>query len=93
MKWSELKHTTRCAIVDIVCAILCILLLVFCSCDNEVALDGVVNKVEQTTDYGFQFKVQVKKFNNFPVTDGGHYYWYLTNDTLFVGDTIHIGKK
>lgn len=91
-KWSELNRTTRCTIVDIVCAVLCILLLVFCSCDNETAIDGIVNKVEQTRDYGYKYKVQVKKLKYFPEIDGGHYYWFLTNDTLLVGDTIHIGK-
>lgn len=78
--------------MDIVCAVLCVLLLVFCSCDNETAIDGIVNKVEQTTDYGYKYNVQVKKCKGFPEIDGGGYYWFLTNDTLFVGDTIHIGK-
>lgn len=68
------------------------LLLIFSSCDNEVAINGIVNKVEQTTDYGYKYKVQVKKSKAFPEIDGGSYYWFLTNDTLFVGDTIHIGK-
>ena len=92
MEWSKLKHTTRCAVVHIICLILGILLLVFCSCDNETAIDGIVNRVEQTSDYGYKYKVQVKKFKFLPEIEGGHYYWFLTNDTLFVGDTIHIGK-
>ena len=62
-KWSELKHATRCAVVDVVCVALCILLLAFCSCD-EAVLDGTVSAVEEanSTENDYKYKVQVKKF-------------------------------
>lgn len=91
-KWSELKHTTRCAVVDAVCAVLCILLLTFCSC-GEIAQDGTVSAVEEasSTD-NYKYKVEVKKFVTSATINGGDYYWFWTNDTLMVGDTVHIGK-
>jgi len=93
MKWSELNHTTRCVVVDAICVALCILLLTFCSCD-EVVLDGTVSAVEEanSTENDYKYKVQVKKFVSSALIDGGNYYWFWTNDTLMVGDTVHIGK-
>jgi hypothetical protein len=84
-KWSELKHTTR-------CVALCILLLAFCSC-GEIAQDGIVSAVEEasSTD-NYKYKVEVKKFVTSAPINGGDYYWFWTNDTLMVGDTVHIGK-
>lgn len=92
-KWSELNHTTRCVVVDIVCVALCILLLTFCSC-GEVAQDGTVSAVKETSsiENKYKYKVQVKKFISSAPINGGDYYWFWTNDTLMVGDTVHIGK-
>lgn len=92
-KWSELNHTTRCVVVDIVCVALCILLLTFCSC-GEVAQDGTVSAVKETSsiENKYKYKVQVKKFVSSAPINGGDYYWFWTNDTLMVGDTVHIGK-
>lgn len=66
-------------------------LLLLCSCE-ELATDGIVNKVEQSTSFNYNFKVQVKKNNSLSEIYGGSYYWFLTNDTLLVGDTIRISK-
>lgn len=73
--------------------IVAIIAICLCSCD-EVAQDGIVSTVEEAStleDY-YKYKVQVKKFIATPAIDGGNYYWFWTNDTLMVGDTIHIGK-
>lgn len=87
-KWSELKHKTR-------RVALCIPLLAFCSC-GEVAQDGTVSAVKEASsienNYNYKYKVEVKKFATSAPINGGDYYWFWTNDTLMVGDTIHIGK-
>ena len=92
-KWSELNHTTRCVIVDVVCVALCILLLTFCSCE-EIAQDGTVSAVEETNsiENNYRYKAEVKKFVTSAPIIGGDHYWFWTNDTLMVGDTVHIGK-
>lgn len=95
-KWSELKHTTRCTVVDIACAVLCILLLTFCSCTNHEHCNihfeaGVVERVEKSHAYT-KYKVCVKERGMITLTKFD-YYWFYTNDLLQVGDTIHIGKK
>lgn len=69
--------------------------LLFCSCD-DTASDGVVVSVNQCNQYdnkyGYTFKVYVDRLKPLVLTDGGQGYWFLTNDTLQIGDTIHIGK-
>ena len=69
------------------------LLLLLSSC-GEVAQDGIVSTVQKThsIENNYKYKVQVKKFITSSPINGGDYYWFWTNDTLMVGDTIHIGK-
>lgn len=73
------------------------LLLLLSSCD-EVAQDGTViaveemGSVESSIANSYKYKVQVKKFVSVAPVNGGNCYWFWTNDTLMVGDTIHIGK-
>ena len=90
MKWSELKHTTRCAIVDIVCAILCILLLTFCSCDDyHYAQGGVITDIDKVTNYGhtyFRCKVHCHKTWIGLSTD----FYLLTDSTYQIGDWVQI---
>lgn len=92
MKWSELKHTTRCAIVDIACVIACILLLTFCSCDNchHYAQGGVITDIwkERTDDGHTYFKCKVhchKTYRDFP-TD----FYLLTDSNYHIGDWVEI---
>lgn len=66
-------------------------MLCLCSCD-DTASDGVVASVKQCDKYDYTFKVYVNRLKPFPYIDGGQGYWLLTNDTLQIGDTIHIGK-
>lgn len=82
MKWSKLKYT-----------ILGILLLIFCSCE-EIVQDGTVSAVQETysIENNYKYKVKVKKFMSSAPINGGDFYWFWTNDTLMVGDTIYIGK-
>jgi hypothetical protein len=69
------------------------LLLLLSSC-NEIAQDGIVSTVKETSsiENKYKYKVQVEKFVSSAPVNGGDYYWFWTNDTLMVGDTIHIGK-
>lgn len=69
-------------------------MLCLCSC-TEIAQDGIVTRILQGSDGGssqYSFSVQVQKLKPTSDLDGGKYYWFLTNDTLQIGDTIHIGK-
>jgi len=75
--------------------LLFIAMLCICSCSTEKAQDGVVTRILQNSDSngsGYSFSVQVQKFKATSELNGGNYYWFLTNDTLQIGDTIHIGK-
>lgn len=69
------------------------IMLCLCSC-SEVAQDGTVSTVKETysIENNYKYKVQVKKFVSSAPINGGDYYWFWTNDTLQIGDTIHIGK-
>ena len=74
--------------------LLFIAMLCLCSC-TEKAQDGVVTRILQGYDGNsseYNFSVQVRKFKATSELNGGNYYWFLTNDTLQIGDTIHIGK-
>jgi hypothetical protein len=69
-------------------------MLCLCSC-TEKAQDGIVTRILQNSDdngSGYSFSVQVQKFKATSELNGDNYYWFLTNDTLQIGDTIHIGK-
>lgn len=66
-------------------------MLCLCSCD-DTASDGVVASVKQYDQYDYTFKVYIERFTCLPLIDGGQGYWLFTNDTLQIGDTIHIGK-
>lgn len=61
------------------------------SCD-DTASDGVVASVKQCYEYDYTFKVYVNRLKPLESIDGGQGYWLFTNDTLQVGDIIHIGK-
>lgn len=65
--------------------------LLFCSCD-DTASDGIVTSVKLCDEYDYTFKVYVNRLKCLAQTDGGQGYWFFTNDTLQIGDTIHIGK-
>lgn len=67
------------------------LLLLLSSC-YEAVQDGVVTSVEADVNYGYQYKVKVKKLKVPDEAYGGPYYWLWTDEVLMVGDTIHIGK-
>ncbi|WP_287385661.1 hypothetical protein [Lachnospira sp.] len=96
-KWSELKHTTRCVIVDIVCTVLCILLLTFCSCDDyHYAKGGIITEVKvhcdkkmangEYLDARYRCKVKCSSFYNGFSTD-----FYLLTDSLYqVGQRVQI---
>lgn len=99
-KWSELKHTTRCAIVDIICLILGILLLTFCSCDvygdYHYAEGGIITEVKincykknstgEYTDARYRCKVKCSALHNGVSTN-----FYLLTDSLYqVGQRVQI---
>lgn len=94
MKWSELKHITRCAIVHIVCAILCILLLTFCSCDDyHYSQGGVITDIDKvnTDSYGrghayFRCKVHCHSTWLGLSTD----FYLLTDSAYQIGDWVQI---
>lgn len=71
--------------------LLFMVMLCLCSCD-DTASDGVVASVEQCDQYDYTFKVYVNRLKCLVQIDGGQGYWLFTNDTLQIGDTIHIGK-
>lgn len=96
-KWLELKHTTRCAIVDIFCVIACILLLTFCSCDNYHYADGGVitevkvyatKKMSNGELYGSKYRCKIKGFGYY---NGFRTDFYLLTDSLYqVGQRVQI---
>lgn len=61
------------------------------SCD-DTASDGVVTNVKQYGHYNYTFKIYVNRLEPLAYMDGGQGYWLFTNDSLQIGDTIHIGK-
>lgn len=64
-----------------------------CSCE-EIVSDGVVTTIDKEEIHSnYTFRVRIKKNESVPEAFGGGYYEVLTNDTLQVGDTIHIGLK
>jgi len=73
--------------------LLFIVMLCLCSC-SEVAQDGIVSAVKEANsiENNYKYKVQVRKFVSSSLINGGDYYWFWTNETLQIGDTIHIGK-
>lgn len=89
-KWSELKHTTRCAIVDVICAVLCILLLTFCSCDDyHYAQGGVITDIDKIDANGhvyFRCKVHCHKDWLGLSTD----FYLLTDSAYQIGDWVQI---
>ena len=65
--------------------------LCLCSCE-DIASDGTVASVKQCDEYDYTFKVYVNRLKPLAYIDGGQGYWLFTNDSLQIGDTIHIGK-
>ena len=71
--------------------LLFVVMLCLCSCD-DTASDGVVVSVGQDNNYHYNYKVYIQRLEPLPLIDGGQGYWLFTNETLQIGDTIHIGK-
>lgn len=75
--------------------IIAIIAICLCSCTNHDYCNrhfenGVVERVERSYAYA-KFKVLVRERGR----DASNifYYYFYTNDTLQVGDTVYIGKK
>lgn len=94
MKRFELKHTTRYIIVDIVCAVLCILLLAFCSCDDcHYAKGGTVTEVkvycEKKMSNGEYFAPRYKC----KIRTNSNYYGFSTDFYLLTDSLYQVGQR
>jgi hypothetical protein len=65
-------------------------LLLLCSCDDYYDTGVVTSVSRNTSAVKRTFQVQVKTSNKWVTTT---HFTYYTNDTLQVGDTIHIGMR